>query len=107
MPGIPLEQQDKDVMLWIRDKFLSDQRDHGLYVVHGHTPTENGMPELRHNRLCLDTLAWYGNPLFAAVFDDEHTAPIAFITDSGMIAEAPATALARDGFPPGIRAPGH
>ena len=107
MPGVPLEQQDREVMLWIRTKFLSDQRDHGLYVVHGHTPTEDGMPELRHNRLGLDTLAWYGNPLFAAVFDNQHTGPIAFINDGGMIADAPATVLAHDGLPTGTRAHEH
>ena len=90
MPGVPLQQQDKQVMLWIRGKFLSDQSEHGLYVVHGHTPTPDGMPELCHNRLCLDTLAWQGNPLYAAVFDDKRTGPLAFITDGGGITAAPA-----------------
>ena len=58
MPGIPLAEQRKDVMLWIREPFLSDENDHGRYVVHGHTPTRHrnsGAPpqpaQPRHLRL--------------------------------------------------------
>jgi serine/threonine protein phosphatase 1 len=90
MPGIPLEQQRKDVLLWIREPFLSDTSDHGLYIVHGHTPTGTGAPELCPNRLNLDTYAWSGNPLFAAVFDERRTGPLAFITDGGTVKAAPA-----------------
>ena len=89
MPGIPLAQQRREVMLWIREPFLSDTTDHGLYIVHGHTPTENGQPELRPNRVNLDTLAWYGNPLMAAVFDEQRVGPLVFIADDGTISPAP------------------
>ena len=88
MPGIALTQQRKDVLLWIREPFLSDENDHGLYVVHGHTPTGTGTPDLRPNRLNLDTLAWYGNPLVAAVFDDRRVGPLAFIADDGSVTAA-------------------
>lgn len=90
MPGIPLDQQRQDVMLWIREPFLSDGSDHGRYIVHGHTPTGTGTPELCHNRLNLDTFAWYGNPLVAAVFDDRRVGPLSFIADDGSISTAPA-----------------
>ena len=107
MPGVPLQQQEKNVLLWVRGKFLSDQRDHGRYIVHGHTPTENAMPEVCHNRLNLDTLAWYGNPLFAAVFDDERVGPISFIADDGSIVPAPAiNELERERYAPRTRARG-
>ena len=89
MPGIPLAQQRKEVLLWIREPFLSDQTDHELYIVHGHTPTGTGLPELCPNRLNLDTLAWYGNPLIAAVFDERRVGPLAFIADDGTISTAP------------------
>jgi len=36
-PGIPLEQQALADLRWIREPFLSDRRDHGMTVVHGHT----------------------------------------------------------------------
>jgi serine/threonine protein phosphatase 1 len=89
MPGIPLEQQRPEVMLWIREPFLSSDSDHGRYVVHGHTPTETGRPDVRHNRLNLDTYAWYGHPLFAAVFEKHRVGPVAFIADDGSIVTAP------------------
>jgi serine/threonine protein phosphatase 1 len=87
-PGIPLDQQQPELMLWIREPFLSDTRDHGLYIVHGHTPTDTGEVELRPNRLNIDTGACYGGPLTAAVFDEISTGPLAFITDQGGIVPA-------------------
>jgi len=88
-PGIPLEQQEKDVMLWIREPFLSDPRDHGQYIVHGHTPVGIGKVEHLPNRLNIDTGAVFGGPLTAAVFDEDRIGPIAFITDDGTIVPAP------------------
>lgn len=84
-PGIPLNQQPTDVLLWIRDEFLTSEIDHGLLVVHGHTPLRQGHPDLRHNRLNLDTGACFGGPLTAAVFNDEVAEPLAFITDDGSV----------------------
>jgi serine/threonine protein phosphatase 1 len=89
MPGIPLARQRKEVMLWIREPFLSDTSDHGRYIVHGHTPVTAMVPELCHNRLNLDTYAFGGGPLTAAVFDERSIGPLAFITDDGAIVEAP------------------
>lgn len=68
-PGLPLHLQQEDDMLWIREEFLHDQSNHGALVVHGHTPVET--PDLRANRLNLDTGAGYGNPLSAAVFEGD------------------------------------
>lgn len=89
MPGIPLDRQRKEVLLWIREPFLSDQSNHELYIVHGHTPTTTGVPELCHNQLNLDTLAWNGNPLVCAVFEQGRVGPLAFIADTGMVIDAP------------------
>lgn len=105
MPGIPLDRQRKEVLLWIREPFLSDQTNHGLYVVHGHTPTTTGMPELHHNRLNLDTYAWNGNPLIAAAFDEHRIGPLAFIGDDGSVTEAPPiNELERERYASGNRA---
>jgi serine/threonine protein phosphatase 1 len=105
MPGIALDQQRPEVMLWIREPFLSDPSDHGRLVVHGHTPTGTGIPELHHNRLNLDTYAWSGHPLFAAVFDERRVGPLAFIADDGTISVAPPiNAREREMFGAGMRA---
>jgi serine/threonine protein phosphatase 1 len=94
-PGVPLEQQSGDDLLWIREPFLSDQRDHGLYVVHGHTPTRLRIPEMRRNRLNLDTGAYFGGPLTAAGFDESTAGPIVFLTDAGIVVTPPVLASLR------------
>lgn len=66
-PGLPLSDQIEDDLLWIRDEFLVDTRDHGWLVVHGHTPFDD--PMHCGNRVNLDTGAGYGDPLTAAVFE--------------------------------------
>jgi serine/threonine protein phosphatase 1 len=78
-PQKPLETQHEQDLLWIREPFLSDQRDHGRLIVHGHTPLTTGMPELRKNRLNLDTGAVFGGPLTAAVFLDSEVKPIGIL----------------------------
>jgi serine/threonine protein phosphatase 1 len=88
-PGVPLQEQEKQVMLWIREPFLSDRRDHGQYIVHGHTPVATGTVEHLPNRLNLDTAAVFGGALTAAVFDEDRVGPLAFITDDGTIVRAP------------------
>jgi serine/threonine protein phosphatase 1 len=77
-PDKPLDAQDAYDMLWIREPFLSYRRDYGRMIVHGHTPVLSGAPDLRSNRLNLDTGAVFGGPLTAAVFDDAQTKPVAF-----------------------------
>jgi serine/threonine protein phosphatase 1 len=77
-PERPLDAQD-DHVLWIREPFLSDGRDYGRLIVHGHTPTKSGQPDLRTNRLNIDTGAVFGRALTAAVFTDELAQPIAFL----------------------------
>lgn len=67
-PGVPLEQQTRHDLLWIRDDFLDSSVDHGRLVVHGHTPLKGGKPDVRPNRINIDTGAVFGGPLTAAVF---------------------------------------
>jgi serine/threonine protein phosphatase 1 len=78
-PEKRLDAQDEFDLLWIREPFLSDDRDYGRLIVHGHTPLSGDSPELRSNRVNLDTGAVFGGPLSAAAFSDEATPPIAVI----------------------------
>lgn len=79
-PGVPLDAQEEEDLLWIRQEFLKDTSDHGALVVHGHTPVDAA--DLRANRLNLDTGAAYGGPLTAAVFEGDE---ICVIGPSGRI----------------------
>jgi serine/threonine protein phosphatase 1 len=57
----------------------------GRLVVHGHTPLKARVPDLRTNRLNIDTGAGYGGPIAAAIFDDRQRDPVAFLTNAGEI----------------------
>lgn len=66
-PGIPLEKQNPQDLVWIRDVFHNYS---GLYpkiVVHGHTPVPEA--EVMANRVNVDTLAWQSGMLSALVVD--------------------------------------
>jgi hypothetical protein len=58
---------------------FSDARDYGRLIVHGHTPVPTGAPELRSNRLDIDTGAVYDGQLTAVVFTATRTRPLAFL----------------------------
>ena len=81
----PLDRQEPEVMLWMREPFLTycDEVDRGRLIVHGHTPLRTGVPDLRRRRLNLDTAAVMGGPLTAVAFDDTQAPPLAFLTDRG------------------------
>ena len=66
-PGVPLDAQDPEDLLWIRGVFLDSQADHGKVVVHGHTPV--AAPQVRPNRIGIDTGAVYGGELTALVLE--------------------------------------
>jgi len=78
-PRTPLNAQRDHDLYWIREPFLSDRRDYGRLIVHGHTPLNGRAPDQRANRLNIDTGAVFGGPLTAAVFSDAETGPIAFL----------------------------
>jgi serine/threonine protein phosphatase 1 len=80
-PSRPLDRQDRHDLIWMREPFLSDPRDHGRFIVHGHTPLRGGQPDLRRNRVNIDTAAVLGGPLTAAVFDDSQVEPIGFLQE--------------------------
>lgn len=78
-PSRPLSEQRPKDLLWIRDRFLSSNTEFSRLIVHGHSPTENGRPDIRLNRINIDTGAVYGNQLTAAVFSGARAGPIEFL----------------------------
>ena len=80
-PELGLAHSTQDDLLLIREPFLSCVQDHGRLIVHGHTPAQSGYPELKTNRLNLDTGAGYGGPVSAAIFSVDQRGPIDFILE--------------------------
>jgi serine/threonine protein phosphatase 1 len=62
-PGVPLEDQRQSDLRWIRGTFLTHQDSFGPVVVHGHTIFDE--PEVRHNRIGIDTGAYASGRLTA------------------------------------------
>lgn len=79
-PRRAIEQQCEEDQLWIRERFLGHMGAYARFVVHGHTPLQSGRPELKFNRLNIDTGAVFGGPLTAAVFEASHCEPVDFLT---------------------------
>ncbi|MBI5908604.1 MAG: serine/threonine protein phosphatase [Betaproteobacteria bacterium] len=67
-PGIPLDRQSEDDLLWIRDEFLSSKLNFGKIVIHGHTPVE--APDVLPNRINIDTGAFATGRLTCVVLDE-------------------------------------
>jgi serine/threonine protein phosphatase 1 len=66
-PGIPIERQDGNDLLWIRNEFLHSSQEHGRFIVHGHTPVPH--PDIRNNRINIDTGAWKSGTLTCAAIE--------------------------------------
>jgi serine/threonine protein phosphatase 1 len=68
-PGVPLDRQDRDDLLSIREPFLSSEAEHGKVIVHGHTPAVE--PEIRPNRIGIDTGAYVTGRLTCLVLEKD------------------------------------
>lgn len=62
-PGVGIDQQSQTDLRWIREPFLSDSKEHGCVVVHGHTVVD--AVEERKNRIGIDTGAYRSGILTA------------------------------------------
>lgn len=66
-PGVALEKQSTEDLLWIRDDFLTSTRDHGAVIVHGHSIADGVM--ILPNRIGVDTGAYRTNTLSAVALE--------------------------------------
>jgi len=66
-PGVPLEQQQAQDLLWIRDEFLLSDAEFGKIIVHGHTITSR--PDVQRNRIGIDTGAFASGTLTSLVLE--------------------------------------
>jgi diadenosine tetraphosphatase ApaH/serine/threonine PP2A family protein phosphatase len=66
-PGVPLDRQQENDLIWIRGDFLDSTKDHGVIVVHGHTVSDE--IQNRGNRIGIDTGAGLGRELSCLVLE--------------------------------------
>lgn len=66
-PGVALDRQVEQDLLWVRDVFLDSDDDFGRVVVHGHTPEAE--PVVRPNRIGIDTGAYMTGVLTAVALE--------------------------------------
>lgn len=79
-PGVSLQDQVEDDLVWIRTGFLDYTDSFGKLVVHGHTALDH--PMHAGNRVNLDGGAGYFRPLQVAVFEGIECA---LLSDTGRI----------------------
>ncbi len=68
-PGVDFGDQEDDDLMWIRGEFLDSDADFGRVVVHGHSIRPE--PDVRPNRIGIDTGAHYTGRLTCLVLDAE------------------------------------
>lgn len=83
--GLPMKHQSRSYMLWARDEFYFDNRSDGRFVVHGHTPLMLPFPDLKENRVNLDTGCVFGYVMSAAIFEDDQIQPKYLINNLGKV----------------------
>ena len=67
-PGIPLEEQSDQDLLWIRDPFLTEGPKLPYLVIHGHTPVQE--LEFGPGRIGIDTGAFFSGHLTVLKIDE-------------------------------------
>jgi serine/threonine protein phosphatase 1 len=78
-PGIALCKQTEDDLLWIRDDFLRHDLPFEKFVVHGHTPVN--APDVRSNRMNIDTGAFATGRLSCVMIEGRDITPLVDIRD--------------------------
>ena len=76
-PGVPIEKQDKETMIWIREQFLYSKFNFGKRVIHGHTPRLNNIEQTEY-RTNLDCGGCFGGSLMAAEIRSDRDYPVGF-----------------------------
>jgi serine/threonine protein phosphatase 1 len=66
---VALQAQTQHDLLWIRGDFLNHEKDFSKIIVHGHTPTRE--PEMRSNRINIDTGAYATGRLTCLVLEGD------------------------------------
>jgi serine/threonine protein phosphatase 1 len=68
-PGVAFADQNPEDLMWIREEFLDSRQDFGKVVVHGHSVSD--APELKRNRIGIDTGAYASNRLTCLILEGD------------------------------------
>ena len=82
-PGVALDDQTPADLRWIREPFLSSEQAHGSVIVHGHTIAD--APEIRRNRIGIDTGAYQSGRLTALLLEGEEQLLLSTVVDEDKI----------------------
>ena len=82
-PRVPLDQQRRRDLRWIREPFLSHDGSHGVVVVHGHTICDE--PEDCGNRIGIDTGAFMSGRLTALLLEGTARSYLEAVEEDGRI----------------------
>ena len=80
-PGIAIEDQAEDDLLWIRKGFLDHDHPFEALIVHGHTAIDK--PTHYGNRVNIDSSAAFGGPLSVIVVEEDMS--ISHLTAKGRV----------------------
>jgi serine/threonine protein phosphatase 1 len=78
-PGVPIRRQREEDLLWIREEFLFWEQRFEKFVVHGHTPVPT--PDIRSNRINIDTGAFATGRLTCMVIEGTSIIPLIDVRD--------------------------
>ena len=70
-PRVPINEQNENDLMWIREQFLDHVGPLSHIVVHSHTMLEPTLPVVTENRISLDTGAYHSGVLSMAVIAPE------------------------------------
>lgn len=68
-PGVPMENQKRETLLWVRDNFIYDCRDFSKRVIFGHTPDLSSAYKTIAGNIGIDTGCVFGGKLTALLID--------------------------------------
>ena len=72
----PIEEQNKNTLLWVRENFIYNEKEYYKRVIFGHTPTINLCGNFKPTytetfNIDIDTACVYGGALSALIIDDD------------------------------------
>ncbi|CAN7707740.1 metallophosphoesterase [Rhizobium sp. LjRoot98] len=70
-PKKSLADQEDRTLRWIREEFLDYREQFEKVIVHGHSITPTGLPEVFSNRIAIDTGSYKTGRITAAIFEHD------------------------------------